>query len=222
MTTQRLKTSDFWPMVGQVVENLSGANGAEWFEALKRFLRKENPWPSVGAPTGESAKWREHDGVIYLQVTSDGTTGAGWIDWFEKNNLRVSDYAKSVLVSKDFKPSKACTVYEIAILKGMLFEDKNRFTKDIRAEAMRRNLSKPNAEVACLIRKHFSDADIEAMGLWWIVAMHEPIKGSGGYPSLLGAGRGGGGRWLRAGCGDPDRGWHRGDGFAFVVSQACV
>ena len=36
------------------------------------------------------------------------------------------------------------------------------------------------------------------MGLWYIVAMHEPINDSGGDPFLLDAHRYGGGRWLHA------------------------
>jgi len=109
--------------------------------------------------------------------------------------------------------------YEIAVLKGMLFEDSNRVTKKIRAEADKRGFTTPNAEVACLIREQFSDDELEAMGLWWIVTMHEPIKDSDGVPSLLGAHRLGDGRWLGAYCACPGSGWGRDDGFAFVVSQ---
>jgi len=70
-----------------------------------------------------------------------------------------------------------------------------------------------------LIREKFTDEDLEAMGLVWLVTMHEPIKDSDGDPSLLHAGRGGGGRWLFACWGDPGHGWGCGGGFAFAVSQ---
>jgi len=30
-----------------LLDKLSGAEGSEWVEALKKFLRKENPWPQV-------------------------------------------------------------------------------------------------------------------------------------------------------------------------------
>ena len=165
-----------------------------------------------------SHRWREQDGVIYFSVTSDGTTGEQWIKRLEDKGFRVSDYAKSVLRSPDFKPTKGVTT-EIAILKGMLFEDRDRITSNIRDLATQRKLTTPNAEVACLIRENFSDEEIEAMGLWWIVAMHEPIKDSDGDLLLLGARRGDGGRWLNAYCGSPDRRWGRDDGFAFVLSQ---
>ena len=195
--------------VGQlnaIVKKLGG------HDAALKFLRGEL---IVSEPT---LSWREQDGVIYLSVTSDGTTGPEWIARLEKKGFRVSDYAKSVLCSSDFKPTSGITT-EIAILKGMLFEDSNRVTKKIRAEAKSRKLMKPNAEVACLIRENFSDEEIEAMGLYWIVAMHEPINDSDGDPLLLDAGRIGGGRWLGACYGRPGSGWFRFYGFAFVVSQ---
>jgi hypothetical protein len=177
-----------------------------------RFLRDEL---SVSEPT---RSWREEDGVIYFSVTSDGTTGEDWIKRLEGNGFRVGDYAKQVLRSPDFKPTNGVTT-EVAVLKGMLFEDNDRVTKKIRAEADKRKLSKPNAELACLIREKFTDKEIEAMGLWYIVAMHEPIKDSGGDPDLLYADRGGDGRWLHACDGRPGGRWDRGPGFAFAASQ---
>ena len=175
-----------------------------------RFLRDEL---TVSEPT---RLWREQNGIIYFSVTSDGTTGEEWIKRLDRKGFRVGSYAKSVLRSKDFKPTSGVTT-EIAVLKGTLFEDHNRITKTIRSEAEKLKLGKPNAEVACLIREIFSDEEIEAMGLTWIVAMHEPIEDSDGYPLLLGADRLGGGRWLGACCDGPDGGWGRGGGFAFAV-----
>ncbi len=181
-------------------------------EGVNRFLRGEI---TIAEP---ARSWTEKDGVIYFNVISDGATGAEWIVRLEKKGYRLSDYAKSVLLSKDFKPTSGITT-EVAVLKGMLFEDNNRITKKIRSEAANRKLETPNAEIACLIREKFTDEEIEAMGLIWIVAMHEPIKDSGGDPNLLSADRFGGGRWLFAYYGEPDSRWDREGGFAFAVSQ---
>lgn len=163
--------------------------------------------------------WREQDGVIYFTLPpTDNTTGPQWIVRLEKKGLRLSKWAKDLLTSPDFKPTNG-VISDIAVLKGMLWNDSDRITKNIRAEAERRNFTKPNAEVACLIREKFSDEEIEAMGLWWIVVMHEPIKDSDGGPSLLDARRHDGGRWLDAAYGRPGDGWYSGDGFAFVCPQ---
>src|SRR3989344_5853507 len=162
---------------------------------------------SVSTP---SRLWREEDGVIYFSVTSDGMTGEDWIKRLEGNGFRVGDYAKQVLRTPSFKPSSGVTT-EVAVLRGCLFEDNDRYTAKIRAEADKRKLSKPNAELACLIREKFRDLEIKAMGLWYIVAMHEPINDSGGGPCLLNASRSGDGRWLNAYDGRPDYRWYRDD-----------
>jgi len=167
----------------------------------------------------ESArKWREDDGVIYFTVTSDGTGGPQWIERLERQGFHIGSYGKNVLLSPDFKTTSGVAT-EVAVFKGSLFEDDERITGKIRAEAERRKFEKPNAEVACLIREKFSDEEIKVMGLWWIVIMHEPIKDSDGDPNLLGAYRDGVGRWLGACFGGPGYRWDRGDGFAFAVSQ---
>jgi len=169
--------------------------------------------------------WREEHGVIYLPpLISDGTTGPGWIPRLESKDFRIGDYAKKVLQSSDFKPTSGVRT-EVAVLKGMLFEDNDRITKNIRVKAyagtftQQRKLFDPNAELVCLICEKFTDEEIEAMGLWHIVTMHEPINDSDGGTSLLGARRSGGSRWLYACSGRPGIRWYRGYCFAFVVSQ---
>ncbi len=189
-----------------VVNKLGGMDG------MNKFLRGEL---IVSEPT---RSWREEKGVIYFSVTSDGTTGEEWIARLESKGFLVGDYAKSVLRSKSFKPTTGIT-YEIAVLKGEFFSDSDRITKTIRKEAKNRKFSTPSAEVACLIREKFSDKELEAMRLYWIVAMHEPIKDSDGGPLLLCALRNGYGSWFYARYGYPGSGWNRSDGFAFVVSQ---
>lgn len=172
--------------------------------------------------SGEDAthRWREQDGIIYFSVTSDGTTGEEWIKRLESKDFKPTDYAKSLLRSMrspGFTPTDGVTT-EIAVLKGMLFKDDKRTTKKIRAEADKRKLTKPNAEVVCLIREKFSDKELKAMGLKAIVAMHEPIKDSIGHSYLLYVSRDGGGGWLRSSCGYLGFGWCSEDGFAFVAS----
>jgi len=165
--------------------------------------------------------WTEKDGVIYLDddLVSDGTTGEEWIARLESKGFRVSNYAKSVLRSESFVLSNPGTIYRVAVLKGEIFSDNKRITKNIRKEAKKRSLSTPNTEIACLIREKFSDKELEAMDLYWIVTMHEAIKDSDGDPILLSASRLGGGSWLDAFYGSPGFRWGRDSGFAFVVSQ---
>jgi hypothetical protein len=197
---------------GGTMENiyrLATPEGGETLEKIARLI----------VESCESARrWREENGVICFSVTSDGTTGLEWINRLGAKGFRISDYAKSILLSPDFKPTIGVTT-KIAVLKGEMFSDENRLTKNVRAEADKRKLVKPNAEVACLIREKFTDKEIEAMGLWYIVAMHEPIKDSDGGSSLLNAHRDDDGSWLDTSYGRPARRWDRESGFAFAVSQ---
>ena len=167
--------------------------------------------------TTPSRLWRKLDsGVIEFTLPpTDGTTGPEWIDRLEGKGTQVGEtYAKSVLRSADFRPTSGVAT-KINVLPGSLFKDSHRLTRVIRFDAGRRLLVIPNAEVACQIRELFSDEEIKAMGLMWIITMHDPINVSGRDPRLLSTvGRPG----LDVCCSEPLIGWHRGSGFAFAVS----
>ena len=161
--------------------------------------------------------WTEKDGVIYCSVTSDGKTGPEWVAHFEKKHACVHHVAEHLLCSSDFVPTTGIT-YQIAILKGMLWNDKTRVTRNIRSKAHRLQLVKSHAEIACLIRDKFTDAEIKAMGLFMITTMHKSIKDSDGDPCRLNAPRVDDGCWLGACPIYRDERWNRADGFAYVVS----
>lgn len=164
-----------------------------------------------------SRRWSEQDGVISFTVTSNGLTGEEWITHFKAKGLQVGPYAKRILLSKDFQPTTGIMT-EIRVLKPGIFKDDVRVTREIRAEATHREFVKPNAEVGCLIRDMFTNAEIEAMGLWGIVAMHDPIEISDGNPILLAARR----SFDYSLCSDdgrPVNQWYGSDGFAFAVPR---
>ena len=181
-------------------------------EGVDRLLRGEIP---VSEPT---RSWREKDGVIYFSVTSYGTTGEEWARRLEGMGFYFVASIESILRSPDFKSTSGMTT-EVAVLKGVLFGDNDRTTRVICAEAARRKLITPNAEIACLIRLKFTDAEIEAMGFRWIVAMHKPIRDFAYDPSLLGVGPHADGLWLLEYDHRPDDRWPSAYGFAFAVSQ---
>ncbi len=169
-------------------------------------------------------RWRvDENGWIRFILTSTGETGAEWADWFRENEYDLGNEAEFMLRSGAFRPSPKGTIYEIAVLPGKLWKDDNeRITSNIRAYCDDHGLvhgKEENAEVGCLIRRAFSDEEIEAMGLTWIVTMHDPISDSDGYPFLFGALRSDGDRRFGACVGKPSRRWFADDGFAVLVSQ---
>lgn len=177
-------------------------------EAALAFLRGEL------IVSGPVRKWQEKDGVITFTVTSDGTTGPQWIKRLKKGGFRVSDYAEQLL--NKMSTTDGVTT-NVSVLTGELFSYNDRTISKIRAEAESRGLTKPSPEVACLIREKFTDKELEEMGIWSMVAMHEPITDAVGVPGLLRAYRSGAGLWLGAFCGGPGGWWLRGFGFAFAA-----
>lgn len=165
--------------------------------------------------------WAEKDGVMRFSVISDGTNGKDWVTRLRSKRFAVSDLAEKVLLSPDFKPTSGVTT-EVAVLRGTLFEeDDSRTTSEIFAEAERRKLLRPNAEVACLIREKFADNEVRraAGSMWGIVVMHEPINDFAGDPYLLTVDCLHVSRYLIVYSGKPVDKWGRASGFAFAVSQ---
>ncbi|MEX2436712.1 MAG: hypothetical protein WD471_00935 [Candidatus Paceibacterota bacterium] len=157
---------------------------------------------------------------ILPTVTSNGKTGQQWIETLEKESFNVSDWAKNILQKDDFNNQVTEDVtYHPVLIKGDEFSDKERITKNIRAEAKRRGYITPPPELAPILRQSVSDEDIKNLDLNWLVVMHEPIIGFDGDPNLLDLDRVDGGHWLRARWGDPGARWVRGFGFVFLAPQ---
>lgn len=161
-------------------------------------------------------RWHMENSIIYFAVTPNGWTGTEWLAWYEENGYMLSDEAKFVLTSPEFTRTPSGHEMQIAVLTGELFVDNERTTENARTQARLRELVTPNTDIACLVRKMFSNEEMEAMGLNWIVGMHIPIQGPI-KPQLVGALQYN--HELRLGsCFDePSNKWARRNGFAFVV-----
>jgi len=171
--------------------------------------------PTASTPTAWTV---DDEGNIHFMLTSNGFTREQWEQHLERRSWRIGDYARQVLRRASKAPTNGVT-YNIVVRPGKKISDRDRITKKIRAVAGKKGWVKPHWEVACLIRDTFTDEQLEQMGLWYIVTMHEPIKDSGGSPDLLLSLRRVVGRWLRAKCGRPDGYWNDYGGFAFAVPQ---
>lgn len=150
-----------------------------------------------------------------IKLKSKGLSGEEYINHLEKKGYNISSWAKDI--SKQVVKTKKGTEYEVVVMKQEEFGKDYITIQEVRDEAKKRGLITPPAEVAYLLRENLSNEDIEAMGLWWIITMHEPIIGSDSYSDLLGVNHGVGGRWVFACGGGPTRGWGREDGFGFLA-----
>ncbi len=192
----------------KLIKRQCGEDGPE------RLLRRE-------LVVSEPFHWRMKDRIIYFSVTSDGTTGEEWIARLEaKRGRELDDDAKAVLNHKDFQPSSGVTT-EIAVFPGTFFSNFERTTKGISFKTRHESMFTPNHEVACLIYEKFTIRDIEAMGLWDIVVMHEPVKIMSYHMLLKVNGeREKDNTVLSTHIDTPHSIWGTGHGFAFVISQS--
>ncbi len=156
----------------------------------------------------------DNEGNTHFTVTSNGMTHEQWEKYLESRGFRLSDWARNVLRRASEAPTNG-VAYPIVVRPGSKISSRDRITKKIRAHATEKGWKTPHWEVACLIRDTFTDEQLEKMGLWWIVTMHEPITDSGGDPSLLHSDRSDDGRWLYASYGRPGDRWDVDGGFAF-------
>ena len=128
--------------------------------------------------------WQEEGGLIRTFAIADGTRAAEWVNRLVSNGVHISDAALSLLKSPDFRTTKNGKV-EMAIIKGSLFENCDRSTKNVFAEAEKRRFFEPSMDMACLLIEKLSARELELMGLWTIIIMHKPIKGLDGSLALL-------------------------------------
>lgn len=164
---------------------------------------------------------------ITFTVTGLGLTAKEMQEREESRGHTLSDYAKDVLSKPDYDKNhrlEAGKEYTMVLVYGKeIRKDSSRTTANLKAHA-RRELGEQatnglKGELALLIREKFTNAELEAMGIWCIAVLHEPIIDSGGDPRVLRSGRSDGGvPWLDAHCGRLDDTWHDGGAFAFFAS----
>lgn len=172
---------------------------------------------AIGLPL-VALKVTEKDGIIYVTFTSNGWTGPEWEAHFDRCSIELSPNVRKILNSTQFKASKAGTSRPVAILKGGLFSDDDRITKNIRAKASELKLKKLDMETQCLIRDGLTNKAINDLGLNWVVGMHEPVEIDGDLYLLATVASDAVPR-LNTYYGSPDFGWSREGGFAFGASQ---
>lgn len=152
------------------------------------------------------------------QITALGLTGTAWIKRLEKNGYKLSTYAEQLLNSPEWEKHRMKKGEKVSV-SLVLHKDVGTYptTQKIQDYAGTKGYQKPKGELVLLIREVISDEEIEKLGLGYIAALHDPIKDSDGFPHVLCARRGRGGRWVDAYWDSPRRRWSAGGASAFLV-----
>jgi hypothetical protein len=184
---------------------------------VQAFLEHRDPF----AP---SAFERNEHGHAVITITGLDLSGADEVERLEAASYRVSDYAKSCFKSTKgdgydknhrLEPNRA---YKIAIVPGKEIErDADRTTANLQKLGEKYGYQKPLAGIVPRIRETVSDEMMKDLDVWYIAALHDPIKDSVGGPGVLSADRSGGGRWVDAYWGDPGDRWSSHGSFAFLL-----
>ena len=198
---------------------LAGSDSQEWWDGFKRFLRKENPWP-----TSQTAQVKERTedewGPVtlatelrFLATVTLGLhkNGKAHKKSVESRGHKVSDWSSDLLVHS--KTKFTCANKEE---QWDLYAASNRdmgFTKRATRERIYArmfspelswNIEKLPAEIGPALRVEYTD---QPCGEWLLVSM-DPLTDSVGDLDLFRVERHGDGEsWLLACNGNPDRGW---------------
>lgn len=183
---------------------------------FQAYLERRNPF----------AFERNEHGHVVLTFTGLDLAGAAEIERLEGMHYRVGNYAKSCFLSaREDSYDKhhrlvAGRLYKVALMLGKEIEqDSDRTTANLRDRGMKHyGYGKPLAGLIPRVREVLSDNQMEELDVWYAAAPHDPIAGSGGSPGVLGADRGGDGRWVGASWGVPSDRWDGSGAFVFPVS----
>lgn len=206
--------------LSDIHEKLAGEDASQYLEYLKAVGRGENPFPVNVVSVPGTATWESKGDLIYITLPpSEGVTGPQWIQYFDEQDINLSDDAETLLQSKAFQPTALGFIHKIVALRATFWKkDSERTTKAIQSEGVLRKWLETHPEAVCILRKCFSDKQLEKLGLLWIVGIHKPI-GFDGYLRFLFAVRSSDGRWLDADSANPDAEWGDLGAFFWSLSQ---
>lgn len=151
-------------VVSDLLEKLGGPNGEEWLTALKRFLRKENPWDGKSAPT--SLVWRTITLGTFKDVKSLKKA-------LKQRGFRTDFWADDYMLDRPVF-SLASEEIELDLVRRTVAElgfEEGAELREIYASARERGLNICPAEVGPTLRYQYPD---QPRGESLIVAM-EPI-----------------------------------------------
>ncbi|HCC06349.1 TPA: hypothetical protein DEP94_03270 [Candidatus Nomurabacteria bacterium] len=161
-----------------VVEQTRSKTLAERYEAFTPELK---------------AKLAFEKGRLYFSVAGVGLESSKWPERLKSGGHELSKWGADILSKHEYDSKhrlEADKVYKLALVLGTEFAtDAKRSTGEVKAFARHefgdQSVDGLKGELTLLIREKFTNAELEEMGLWYIVVLHEPIIDSDGSPSVL-------------------------------------
>ncbi len=171
--------------------HLIGPNGAMWWAAFNRFLRKENPWT---------------DRILNLWnfFMIGGRSAEKLIAEIEMLGMKISGKAREMLNHANFTNSKRAKKVNFAMkkLRDFGFTESPTFLQFIERVRNHELYELCLAEDAPNVRLQYADQPIGE----WIRFVMDTIPDAGGSPRVFGLEHDGGGVSVRSGWCSPDEG----------------
>ena len=176
-------------------EKLSGQDGTMWLNAFKRFLRRENPWPTF-------LVWRT------IRIGAHKNLRA-----FNKmlSRFKMSSWAKDILDKPVFTLTQTEEWIPLCVATVKELTGKNEATTAEIFDVIKRVGEFCPAEVGPALREQYLD---QPNGEWLRIAM-EPITDSDGNPGVFDVDCDSDGLWLGADSASPGDVWDGNDRFVF-------
>lgn len=118
-------------------------------------------------------KFTEEEGLIRFSVPAEGMIGSKWLKYFEKEGIGLSARIRNMILSGWFKPTVG--MINFVIVRGDLFPEGECNARNVRRFAGSKKLKLLEMESVCIIRKYFSDEDLEVIGISRILIMSKVI-----------------------------------------------
>jgi len=176
-------------------EKLMGEEGLLWLQAFKRFLRKENPWPTEVVPKSFP---------VWKTITVGGKSKKELLAELEAKRFNVGDWAKDMMAQKAF--TTAFSLWEVDLVTVTVLDlgfPKGATTQEIWSKAKDLSLNLCPAEVGPHLRLAYAD---QPQGEYLWVAIKQ-ITDSDSTPRVFKVGRDGGERWLHGDGARPEGEW---------------
>ncbi len=190
------------------------ADGSLGGYEMQAFLDHRNPF----------AWERNENGHIILSIVGLDLTGEAEVETLRRQKYNVGSWAESCFKSTNEDGFDSVhrlvsgQTYRVVLVPGSEIENSSeRTTQNLLALGERYGYLRPQAGIIPRLRERLTDKQLEELGWWYIVALHQPIVDVVGRPRVLGLHRVGGGRNVVAHWDYPDFQWSGGGTFAFLV-----
>lgn len=117
-----------------------------------------------------SQAWKEEGGLIHIPISSGNFSVLDWDNFCELNQVKLDEEVKTYI--KKFFNSGGKNDYDHVVI---LRSPDSKEIRDVADKATELNLVDLSVSDLLFMRMKLADKDIQAMGLWWLATLDNPM-----------------------------------------------